>query len=304
MKNLSSAALYEKLVNDIKALKTPRETVNHKDDRYWTPTVGEDGNGSAIIRFLPPKAGESDAWAHYFSHSFKDPDTNRWYIENSLTSIGKKDPVGVLNSELWKQGENSPGQAQAKRQKRTENYVSNILVVKDPGNRENEGKTFLYRYGKKIFEKITGAMMDNEELGTSGKNVFDLEKGCNFILKIKNVKSGQNTFRNYDDSSFGDPSSVDVDLESLHSLAEIKSEDNFKSYEDLEKRLNYVLGLEEGEPEDRSSKSESKPEPKKETPAKAPAKKAESKPVDEVPFDVDVDLGDIDAMISKMNLGD
>lgn len=294
---MKASALYAKLLEDIRSSDTPREKTSNKDETMWLPTVGEDGNGSAVIRFLPPKEGESIAWAHYWSHSFKDPGTGNWYIENSRTSLGKevKDPVGVLNAQLWKMGDE--GQAQARRQKRTENYVSNILVVKDPGNRENEGKVFKYRYGKKIFEKIKGAMMPDEELGVEGMNPFDLESGANFILKIKNVKSGENTFRNYDDSTFSTQSKVVVDMDSVYSLEALVSPDNFKSYEELEKRLNKVLGLDSGE--DNSSRAPAqeeapKKETAKETPKQAPKVESKASSVD------DIDMSEIDAMFKDL----
>lgn len=300
----STSALYAKLLEDIRKQDAPQQDkTSNKDERYWTPTVGDDGNGSAVIRFLPPKEGEDIAWAHYYSHSFQDPETNMWYIENSRTSLGKeyKDPVGVLNSQLWKQGEGSPGQAQARRQKRTENYVSNILVVKDPGNRDNEGKVFLYRYGKKIFEKIKGAMVPNEDLGTEGTMVFDLNEGANFILKIKNVQSGNKTFRNYDDSSFSTVSKVDVDLSTLHSLEEIISPDNFKSYEELEKRLNKVLGLTSDDEGSRESQQPKAQEQKKEE-SKAPAKsQEESKAPSKASSPEDIDMSEIDALFKELD---
>lgn len=296
----SQSALYAKLLNDIKTTEAPADrTPREKDETFWTPTVGEDGNGSAVIRFMPPKDGEEIAWAHYWSHSFKDQNTGMWYIENSRTSLGKdhKDPVGVLNGNLWKEGEGSAGQAQARRQKRTENYVSNILVVKDPGNRENEGKVFKYRYGKKIFEKIKGAMMPNEELGVEGMNPFDLDEGANFILRIKNVKSGENVYRNYDDSSFSTPSKCKVELDTLYSLEEIVSPDNFKSYEELEKRLNKVLGLEENN-SDNSPEQESR----RETPPKSEPKAQEPKAKPSQTSDID--MSEIDDMLAGLGVED
>lgn len=300
----STSALYAKLLEDIRKSDAPQQDkTSNKDERYWTPTVGDDGNGSAVIRFLPPKEGEDIAWAHYWSHSFKHPDTGLWYIENSRTSLGKeyKDPVGVLNGVLWKQGEGSEGQAQARRQKRTENYVSNILVVKDPGNRDNEGKVFLYRYGKKIFEKIKGAMVPNEDLGTEGTMIFDLNEGANFILKIKNVQSGANTFRNYDDSSFSTVSKVDVDLSTLYSLEKIISPDNFKSYEELEKRLNKVLGISSDDEERSAPQQAPAPKQKAEEPKAPVGSQGEAKAPAKASNPEDIDMSEIDALFKELD---
>ena len=215
---------------------------NNADDRFWKPEVDASGNGYAVIRFLPAPDGETVPWAKVYSHAFQGP--GGWYIENSLTTIGEKDPVGEVNRQHWNAG-TEEGKEVARRQKRKLSYYSNILVVKDPKNPENEGKTFLYKYGKKIHDKILAAMQPEFQDETP-VNVFDLWEGANFKLKIKKVAG----FWNYDSSEFDSVSALssdDTELEAIwkkeHSLEAFVAKDQFKSYEDLEKRLNLVLGL-------------------------------------------------------------
>ena len=213
------------------------------DERLWKPEVDKAGNGYAVIRFLPAPNGEDLPWAQVWTHAFQGP--GGWYIENSLTTLGKKDPVSDLNRELWNSGaEGSPQRAQARNQKRKLNYYSNILVVKDSANPENEGKVFLYRYGKKIFDKIMESMKPAFEDETP-INPFDFWKGADFKLKITKVAG----FWNYDKSEFDAPSTLgdfsDKELEGVwkqeHSLAAYTADDQFKSYEELKERLERTL---------------------------------------------------------------
>ena len=201
------------------------------------------GNGYAVIRFLPAPDGEDLPWAQVWSHAFQGP--GGWYIENSLTTLGKKDPVSDLNRELWNAGaEGSPQRDQARKQKRKLNYYSNIYVVKDSANPSNEGRVFLYRYGKKIFDKIMESMQPAFEDETP-VNPFDFWKGADFKLKITRVAG----FWNYDKSEFAETSVLggfnDKELEALwkeeHSLASFTADDQFKSYEDLKVRLESTL---------------------------------------------------------------
>jgi hypothetical protein len=218
-----------------------------QDNRFWSPTVDKAGNGYAVIRFLPAPGSEDVAFVRLFSHAFKGP-TGQWYIENSRTTLGngEKDPVGEMNSRLWNESEddNSPQRKQARLQKRKLTYISNIRVIKDPANPENEGKVFLYKYGKKIWDKIQQAMYPEFEDET-GFNPFDLWEGADFKLKIRQVEG----YRNYDKSEFEKPSPLsqdDDELEAIwkseHSLSELVAIDKFKSYDDLAKRLAIVLG--------------------------------------------------------------
>ena len=211
------------------------------DERFWKPEVDASGNGYAVIRFLPAPDGESLPWAKVYSHAFQG--IGGWYIENSLTTLGEKDPVGEVNRRLWNSGDDADKDT-ARKQKRKLSYYSNILVVKDPKHPENEGKVFLYKYGKKIHDKILAAMKPEFQDETP-INVFDLWEGANFKLKIKKVAG----FWNYDSSEFDSVSALssdDSELEATwkleHSLEAFTAKDNFKSYEDLEARLNLVLG--------------------------------------------------------------
>ena len=213
------------------------------DERLWKPEVDKAGNGYAVIRFLPAPDGEDQPWAQVRSHAFQGP--RGWYIENSLTTLGKKDPVSDLNRELWNAGaEGSPQRDQARKQKRKLSYYSNIYVVKDSANPSNEGKVFLYRYGKKIFDKIMESMQPAFEDETP-VNPFDFWKGADFKLKITRVAG----FWNYDKSEFAEPSTQegldDKALESIwkqeHSLSAFTADDQFKSYEDLKARLESTL---------------------------------------------------------------
>ena len=219
------------------------EAKSGPDERLWKPEVDKAGNGYAVIRFLPAPNGEDLPWAQVWTHAFQGP--GGWYIENSLTTVGKKDPVSDLNRELWNSGgEGSPQRAQARNQKRKLNYYSNIYVVKDSANPENEGKVFLYRYGKKIFDKIMESMQPAFE-DESPVNPFDLWKGADFKLKITKVAG----FWNYDKSEFDAPATLgdlsDKELEGIwkqeHSLSAYTADDQFKSYEELKERLDRTL---------------------------------------------------------------
>lgn len=240
----SSGSSLEKLS---KAVESMNSTSNYNDgeDKYWKPEVDKTGNAFAVIRFLPspPQDGDSGIpWAKYYDHGFQG--VGGWYIEKSLTTIGKQDPVSEYNSQLWSSGIEANKEI-ARKQKRRLHYVSNIYVVKDPKHPENEGKVFLFRYGKKIMEKITGAMNPQFEDETPF-DPFDLWTGANFKLKIRKVDG----YQNYDLSEFDAPGPLDDDdsqLETIwkseHSLLEIVSEKNFKSYDELKSKLDRVLGV-------------------------------------------------------------
>ena len=211
------------------------------DDRLWKLDVDKSGNGYAVIRFLPAPDGEDLPFVKLYSHAFQG--SGGWYIENSLTTLGQKDPVSEYNTQLWNNGTDS-GKETARKQKRKLTYTSNIYVVKDPANPENEGKVFLFKYGKKIFDKLTAAMQPEFE-DEEAIDPFDFWQGANFKLKAKNVAG----YRNYDSSEFAAQSPLlddDDALEALWkkeiSLAEIVATDQFKTYEDLKRRLDYVLG--------------------------------------------------------------
>ena len=211
------------------------------DERTWKLDVDKSGNGYAVIRFLPAPENEDLPFVKLYSHAFQGP--GGWYIENSLTTLGQKDPVSEYNTQLWNNGTDA-GKETARKQKRKLTYVSNIYVVKDPANPDNEGKVFLFKYGKKIFDKVMEAMQPEFEDETP-INPFDFWQGANFKLKI--VK--KDGYWNYDKSEFDKVGPVledDDALEGLwkkqYSLSAVTAPDQFKTYEDLEKRLKYVLG--------------------------------------------------------------
>ena len=237
-KQSSLGSLTAKLVKEVE--KTNKGG-GSGDDRLWKPEVDKAGNGYAVIRFLPAPDGEDLPWAKLYSHAFQGP--GGWYIENSLTTNGAKDPVSEYNSELWNTGIDSDKEI-ARKQKRKLSYYSNIYVVKDPSNPENEGKVFLYKYGKKIFDKVMSAMQPEFE-DEEPINPFDFWAGADFKIKIKKVAG----YWNYDSSEFARPGALlddDDAMEAIwkkeYSLTEITAGDQFKSYDELKKRLDYVLG--------------------------------------------------------------
>ncbi len=220
------------------------EKKSYTDERFWKPTVDKAGNGYAVIRFLPAPKSEELPWIRYWDHGFKGP-TGLWYIENSLTSIGQSDPVGELNSRLWNSGIEADKE-KARTQKRRLHYVTNIYIVSDPSNPDNEGKVFLYQFGKKIFDKIMD-MMQPSFADEKAVNPFDLWEGANFKLKIRNVEG----YRNYDKSEFDSQTALSEDdsvLEGIYnkqsSLQEFLDPKNFKTYDELKMKLSRVLGEE------------------------------------------------------------
>ena len=217
------------------------------DERFWKPEVDKAGNGYAVIRFLPESEGEDVPFVRKWDHGFQGP--GGWYIEDSLTTLGQKDPVSEYNSMLWNSGIES-NKDKARKQKRRLSFISNIYVVKDPSNPENEGKVFLYKYGKKIFDKLNEAMNPQFEDETP-VNPFDLWEGADFKLKIRNVEG----FRNYDKSEldvsaplFDDDEELEKVWKSQHALQEFVNPTNFKTYEELQTKLNRVLGLDGAAP--------------------------------------------------------
>lgn len=243
----SSANSVEKLNNELAKLNTPQ---NGRDERLWSCTTDKAGNGYAVIRFLPPSEGEDVPFVRLFTHGFKGP--GGWYIENSRTTIGEADPVGEMNSKLWNEGEGSRGRktvtGSGREQpgtKRQLNYYSNIYVINDPANPDNNGKVFLFKYGKKIFDKIND-MMNPQFEDEQSVDPFNFWTGANFKLKIRRVDG----YANYDKAEFDSvgPLFEDDDLmeavwKKQYSLKEIIAPANFKSYDELTKRLNKTMGL-------------------------------------------------------------
>ena len=235
----NSNSSFEKLTRELEKVASSEK--NTGDDRLWKPELDKSGNGYAVIRFLPPPEGEELPWAKVFSHAFQGP--GGWYIENSLTTIGKSDPVGDLNRKLWNSGRDSDKEI-ARKQKRKLSYFSNIYVVRDSLHPENEGRVFLFKYGKKIYDKIVAAMQPEFE-DEKPINPFDFWTGADFKLKIRKLDG----FWNYDKSEFAPQGTLgdfsDGELEEIYSktysLTEFTADSNFKTYEDLEKRLGTVL---------------------------------------------------------------
>jgi len=260
------------LVSAASADNGPKDTKSYVDERQWKPTVDKAGNGYAVIRFLPAAEGNELPWVRYWDHGFKGP-TGQWYIERSLTSIGQQDPVSEANSKLWNSGNEDDKQTVRERKRRL-HYVANILVESDPANPANEGKVFLFTFGKKIFDKIMDVMQP-QFADEAPVNPFDFWEGASFKLKIRNVEG----YRNYDKSEFasqsalfgGDDSQLEQVYEGLHDLNEFTDPANYKTYDELKARLALVLG--ESAPrtvrEQISMETQSDPAPMRAAPAPA-----------------------------------
>ena len=232
-------SLTQKLVKEVEKMNNAGSS---GDERLWKLECDKGGNGYAVIRFLPAPEGEDLPFQKLYSHAFQGP--GGWYIENSLTTLSQKDPMSEYNTMLWNNGTDS-GKDQARKQKRKLTYVANIYVVKDPANPSNEGQVMLYKFGKKIFDKITAAMQPEFE-DEEAIDPFDFWQGANFKLKAKNVAG----YRNYDSSEFARQDTLLEDDEAMeaiwkkeYSLEDFVAPDQFKSYDELKKRLDYVLGL-------------------------------------------------------------
>ena len=238
---MKKSSSLDKLLGAAQSENQTQEKKSYKDERLWKPELDKSGNGYAVIRFLPAPDGEDMPWAKLWNHAFQGP-TGQWYIENSLTTLGNNDPVSEMNSAYWNSGVESDKEI-ARRQKRKLQYYSNIYVVSDSRHPEHEGKVFLFRFGKKIFDKIMEAMQPAFEDETP-VNPFDFWAGANFKLKIRKVDG----YWNYDKSEFEAPSALfdnDDDIEVVwkkqYALNEFTASTNFKSYDELKTRLNMVL---------------------------------------------------------------
>lgn len=240
---------FGKITAEFEKIANPSsETKSYQDDRFWKLDPDKAGNATATIRFLPRVEGDELPWVKIFSHGFQGP-TGKWYIENSLTTIGENDPVGELNTKLWNSSgdDNSPERKQARAQKRKLSYIANVLIVSDPKHPENEGKVFLFKFGKKIFDKIMDKARPTFE-DEDPVNVFDLWEGADFKLRQKKVEG----YPNYDQSAFASPSPVmggdenkilEV-VNSQHKLRDFLDRKNFKTYEELSRKLASVLNTE------------------------------------------------------------
>ena len=239
----TSSSGFDKLTKALEENLNPEDSKNknkYQDDRLWKPELDKTGNGYAVLRFLPATSGEDMPWVRVWSHAFQGP--GGWYIENSLTTLGHKDPVSEENTRLWNTGAESDKQV-ARNRKRKLSYYSNVLVVSDPAHPENEGQVKLFKFGKKIFDKITEAMQPEFDDETP-INPFDFWKGANFKLKIRKVDG----FWNYDKSEFEGVSAIADNDDSIKAIWEKQyplkpflDASNFKSYEELKEKLNRVI---------------------------------------------------------------
>lgn len=242
LKSKRSAAISQ-LVAAAEKVGGGGEKKSYGDDRFWKPTVDKAGNGYAVFRFLPAPEGEDLPWVRFWDHGFKGP-TGLWYIENSLTSIGQPDPVSEINSVLWNSGREED-KSIARDRKRRLHYVANVYIVSDPSNPANDGKVMLYKFGKKIFDKIMDVMQPQFQ-DEAPVNPFDFWEGADFKLKIRNVEG----YRNYDKSEFakqapllgGDDTELEDIYGKLNSLKDFIDPKNYKSYDELKTKLTRVLG--------------------------------------------------------------
>jgi hypothetical protein len=229
------ASAFDKIANP------QSESRSFEDDRFWKPEPDKAGNATAVIRFLPRVEGDELPWVKIFSHGFQGP-TGKWYIENSLTTFGENDPVGELNTKLWNSGSDANKEI-ARKQKRRLHFISNVLIVSDPKHPENEGQVKLFKFGKKIFDKIMNKAKPTFE-DEKPVNVFDLWEGANFKLRMRKVEG----YPNYDESTFSEPIPVKSSDEEIlavvnnqHKLTEFLERKNFKTYEELKAKLDSVL---------------------------------------------------------------
>jgi hypothetical protein len=236
---------FGKITSEFEKIANPESSGGQKsyqDDRIWKLEADKAGNGTATLRFLPRVEGDELPWVRIFNHSFQGP-TGKWYIENSLTTLNEKDPVGELNSKLWNSGSEANKEI-ARKQKRRLSYIANVLVVSDPKHPENEGKVMLFKFGKKIFDKIMDKARPTFE-DEKPVNVFDPYDGADFKLRMRKVDG----YANYDQSSFMEPAPLaqgDEDkmveiLNRQYALSEFLAPKNFKSFEELSKKLADVL---------------------------------------------------------------
>lgn len=285
-----------RLQSELNKTANPKEA--YKDPRMWQPTVDKAGNGSAIIRFLPARSPDEDAYVTRLFHSFKGP-TGLYYIENCRSMLGKDvtDPVLEYNEALWNGTDSEKKQASA--QKKKVKFISNILVISDEKNPQNEGKVFLYEYGKKTLERLNKLMNptpDQLKMGKKRVDPFDLFEGVNYHL-IVTKKDG---FPNYDDSEFSsvcpvseDENELDRIFQSMYDLRPLVAPETVKSEDELRKRLYKVLGL-SGVTTSVATDAAAKPK------AGAVAKAAPKQPVDMDEDDSEDSSVDVDSLLDEL----
>ena len=232
---------FEKIVNP--------EAKGYGDNRFWKMEVDKAGNGTATIRFLTRTVKIIDGkdvvdelpWTRVFNHGFQGP-TGRWFIEDCPTTIGQPCPACEQNGVLWNSGIEADKEV-ARKQKRKLSYVANVYIVSDPKHPENEGKVFLFKFGKKIFDKIMDKARPTFE-DEDPVNVFDLWTGADFKLRQRKVEG----YPNYDQSVFLEPSPIAESEEEIlaivnqqYLLKDFTDPSKFKSYDELSKKLETVL---------------------------------------------------------------
>jgi len=273
---------FSKIAQEFEKTVNPQQTQSYEDTRFWKPERDKSGNAQATIRFLPRTEGDELPWVKIFSHGFQGPG-GKWYIENSLTTLGQNDPVGELNAKLWNSGSEA-NKDLARKQKRRLHYIANVLIVSDPKHPENEGQVKLFKFGKKIFDKIMDKARPTFE-DEEPVNVFDYWEGANFKLRMKTVEG----YPNYDQSTFAEPSAIADDDEEIldiakqqHKLSEFLDAKNFKSYDELKKKLDMVLnGDFVGMTAEEIAEQEDRPVMEAPQPAAKPPVKVASKPAKE-----------------------
>ena len=294
---------FDKLNQQLQKMTTPS---GNDDEGYWKLEVDKAGNGYAVIRFLPAPPGEDMPFVRMWDHGFQGP--GGWYIENSLTTLGQEDPVSEYNSKLWNEDGSNAAKDQVRKQKRRLNFYANIYVVRDPANPSNEGKVFMYRFGKKIFDMLNDAMNPQYEDETP-INPFDFWEGADFKLKARNVEG----YRNYDKSEFAEPAPLsdpdgnalsDEQLEEVwnqqKSLAEIVDPKNFKSYDELKAKLYKVLALDGGARAPHNSAEDDEPEME----FKPNFKERQAPKMEETPSPTSIDDEDDDTLDFFKSLAD
>ena len=279
---------FAKLTQAVENISSGGNKERSEDTRFWKLTPDKAGNASATIRFLPRVEGDDLPWVKIIDHGFQGP-TGKWYIEKSLATIGQDDPVSQMNSELWNNGTDA-GKEQARKQKRRTAYFANILVISDPAHPENNGQVRLFKFGKKIMDKIMDKARPTFE-DEEPVNVFDFWEGADFKLRMKKVEG----YPNYDASVFAAPSEIGDDDEIVRiakgqfKLAEFLDPKNFKSYDELKRKLEQVLGGGAAAPSAMEEDEEFESKPARSVGKVAEAPKVAPSKSDDVPFDVDED---------------
>jgi hypothetical protein len=242
---MATSALFDKFKKKAEVFNNNDSTSSSNDDpRLWKPSYDKVQGGTCRIRLLWNEDIDESPFVQVFSHGFVG-NTGKWYIENSLSTLKQKDPVGEMNGRLWNSGVDSDKDVARSHKRRTNLYV-NVLVVDDPQDPTNNGMVKIMRYGPQIQGIVTLALFPEFETDTA-LEVFATkeEEGIDFEIRTIMKKLGKDLVPNYERSKFMEPSPLlnrmEV-LESCHELAPFEAPDKFKSYDELRNRLYEVLG--------------------------------------------------------------